>query len=308
MQLHRYKLHGLRVASEFPLPELPETPDDSSEVVFKLGSVPDTIPHIGVTTEGGLISDDRALITVPNVAKFLVERGFSVTVELAANADVGLMRFYLLGAASVSLLFQRGEIPFHGGAARKDNGALALLGFSMAGKSTLCGALSQRGWQLLTDDRLLLRKSERGYLAVPSVPVLNLTTASAHSIGLREDRLLRSTTNYSKRIYRGSKRHLPESASLRALIFLEWHAGATCIEGVDSFEALTCLREQVNYESHLRVLGREDAFFELATSLALTVPAYRLKRPKSFDALPEAVHAIETLYDGLADRPIMDVQ
>ena len=233
MRLHRYRLHGLRLASEFPLPELPETRDDAAEVVFKLGHVPETIPHIGATTEGGLISEHRALITVPNVAKYLVEQGFSVTVELAADADLGLMRFYLLGAASVSLLFQRGEFPFHAAAVRRDDGAIALLGFSMAGKSTLCGALSQRGWQLLTDDRLLLRKSERGYLAVPSVPVLNLTTASADSIGIGEDRLLRSTTNYGKRIYRGSEQYDTGSASLRALVFLEWEPGATRIERLE---------------------------------------------------------------------------
>jgi hypothetical protein len=303
VRLHRYRLHGLRIASEIPLPELSETTDDAAEVVFKLGHVPKTIPHVGATTEGGLISEHCALITVPDVASYLVERGFSITIELARNTDLGVMRFYLLGAASVSLLFQRGEFPFHAAAAARHKGAIAFLGFSMAGKSTLCGALSQRGWQLLTDDRLVLRKWDRNYLAVPSVPVLNLTTPSAGSIGIGEDRLLRSTTNYGKRIYRGSDWYVTGSALLRALVFLEWNDCGTRIDPLDSFEALIRLREQVNYESHLRLLQREDAFFELATSLALTVPAFQLSRPKSFSALPEVLDALEALYGAVVIPP-----
>jgi len=240
---------------------------------------------------------------VDHVARYLVEGGSTISVDAVEGADFGLVRFYLLGAALVSLLFQRKEVPFHAAAVIKHDSAIAFFGFSMAGKSTLCGLLAQRGWRVLTDDRLLIKKDTGKFLAFPSVPVLNLTAASADFIGMGEEKLLRSTANFNKRIYTGLEKYSSGPARLSTLVFLEWDGEETRLDPMDPFEALTCLREQVNYESHLRLLEREDDFFKKAASLALTVPAFRLRRPKSFDALPRTVDAIATIHRASASYP-----
>jgi hypothetical protein len=72
------------------------------------------------------------------------------------------------------VLNQRGKVVLHAGAVVLPQGAVAFMGRSGRGKSTLTAALAQRGYPLLTDDGLLLEERGGRLIVIPSYPGLRL--------------------------------------------------------------------------------------------------------------------------------------
>jgi hypothetical protein len=67
-----------------------------------------------------------------------------------------------------------GEAVVHCSAVASRDGALVFAGKTGQGKSTLAAALALRGFPLLSDDSLLLRRAGREIMAFPSYPSLRL--------------------------------------------------------------------------------------------------------------------------------------
>lgn len=59
-------------------------------------------------------------LTVPEVARYEVRDGKSITILPIANADEDAVRLYFLGSLLGALLHQRGVLPLHGAAASTD--------------------------------------------------------------------------------------------------------------------------------------------------------------------------------------------
>jgi hypothetical protein len=158
MQL--YCAYGLTVASGRPLPFAPCPDGEASPDVTFLFEERSTAT---VASDGG---DRRELSST--------EAGWSV---LYANAAGGWMRFEhdaaartlrvtasvasdivemaLIGVVCALLLSRQGRTLLHGAAVSADGGALAILGDSGRGKSTLGAALLQAGARLISEDLIV---------------------------------------------------------------------------------------------------------------------------------------------------------
>ena len=139
-----YELFGLHAASEFSLPLLREGTMCFSEVSIVSGNV-DTYCRLQCTQEAISFS-------VPNLARFRVTGGDTISVQLEEGASMHLLSLYLLGSCMGAILYQRGGMLLHGSCVAKDGRALLLTGDSGVGKSTLAREFLQNGWQLVTDD------------------------------------------------------------------------------------------------------------------------------------------------------------
>ncbi|HKS96499.1 MAG TPA: hypothetical protein VJV74_10250, partial [Terriglobia bacterium] len=72
------------------------------------------------------------------------------------------------------LLSKRGRLVLHASAVLIPGGAIAFLGETGQGKSTLASSFSQRGFPFLTDDCLLLEEKGGQLVGIPSYPGLRL--------------------------------------------------------------------------------------------------------------------------------------
>jgi hypothetical protein len=80
-------------------------------------------------------------------------------------------------------LSHQGNIVFHASAIEVGHGAIAFLGVSGRGKSTLAASFALNGFPFLTDDGLLLESSSQaGWLAMPSQPSIRLWEDSQHAL------------------------------------------------------------------------------------------------------------------------------
>ena len=150
---YSYTAYGLGIASCLPCPRL-RSGSGPPDVFVRCGSLPDGLPG---ARSGGVCyqaTSNQLLLSVPGVARFLVSDGREILVERAANADDDDVRLFLLGPALGALLQQRGLLVFEGSAIEASRGAVALLGHSGAGKSTIVQLLMR--YYKLTSGQILV--------------------------------------------------------------------------------------------------------------------------------------------------------
>jgi hypothetical protein len=169
-----YRAYGLTIDSDLVLPGLgPAAPDAPVDV--RVRRRPLEMDELGSAEDGSRIG---ALFY--DVARFLLEDGRRVTVDVRREVGEDVIEARLLGEIFAGLLRQRGLLVLHACAVARDGRAVAFVGESGWGKSTLAEAFCQRGYTLLTDDVMGVAFDTAGApLVVPSYPQIRLREDSA---------------------------------------------------------------------------------------------------------------------------------
>jgi len=181
--------------SEIPLPELIEVGASAGRQVvgIRRGAVARTgassLERIGAT----------ALLDLPGVARFRIEGGRSITVDIEGGCSERNLRLFLLGSALGILIHQRGLYPLHANAVVIDGVAVAFTGHSGAGKSTLAAWFSAAGRTVLSDDVCVIGLDAAGRpIVYPGLPRLKLWADAAKLHGHDIDGLERIHDNMDK--------------------------------------------------------------------------------------------------------------
>ncbi len=139
-----------------------------------IGEVPLTLQSS--STEGVLwqATSKELLLEFPDTARLLVSSDEIVVAPLAADAFDRIGPF-LRRAPLMAVMLLRGAFACNGAAVVGPDGAVLLLGVTVAGKSTLAAALMKRGLRLMADDAapIVLDASGRATIA-PVWPELML--------------------------------------------------------------------------------------------------------------------------------------
>jgi len=105
---------------------------------------------------------------VGGMFEFLIEAdGRRIWCGWLGSTSIESLQVYLLGHALSFALVKQGFEPLHATAVVIEGKAIAFLGDSGFGKSTLAAAFLDAGHTLLTDDLLLSRATPAGYDAFP---------------------------------------------------------------------------------------------------------------------------------------------
>ena len=203
MRAHRYTVGGMVVESNVPLPELAGSDEQEPECGFCLletgpaeNAVTDWAYHCrsaaGATWLSVATSPAGYLLRFPDLADFVVaDDGGSIRCHPTPRAPVETIRHLLLDQVIPRVLTRRGRLVLHASAVVLPRGAVAFLGLTGQGKSTLTAAFCTEGYRLLTDDCLPIAEEDGRLLAVPSYPGLRLwpdavsALASIESVGPR---------------------------------------------------------------------------------------------------------------------------
>lgn len=162
-----YRLHGLTVASTVGL-ATDVTAPDARRVDLRvatgagLAGVDDgrgdlLLDHRvqGRRWYAAVRDDDGVRFEVPGCGRFHLSRDLgSLTCEASAGAGAGLLPVMVAGNVLAFLLALRGWPVLHASAVEVEAGALAIVGLSGMGKSTLAAMLCAAGAGLVTDDVL----------------------------------------------------------------------------------------------------------------------------------------------------------
>lgn len=183
--MSRYRICGLVVDSELALPEVPEL--DAGEAQCRVSvangrppAAPEAWLHewrlpTGETWLSVGRVEDGYLLRFPALADFLVSSdGGGIAWMPAADIPNATVRHLLLDQVLPLVVSVRGGVVLHSSAVVGAEGALAFMGATGQGKSTLSASLALEGLPLLTDDCLVVEESDGRLTAVPSYPGLRL--------------------------------------------------------------------------------------------------------------------------------------
>lgn len=181
-QAMHYAAFGLNILSEIVLPELQVATQEAIE--------PDVEVRMGALGGEGWdqivgIEADAFRLRVAGTGRFEVIGGRAVTVDPEVGASPAEVRAFLLGTVFGALFQQRGVLALHASAlAVGEQEAIAFLGESGAGKSTMAMAMNARGHKLLCDDVcVMLEGADGAAVTWPGVRRLKLWTRSIEAGG-----------------------------------------------------------------------------------------------------------------------------
>jgi hypothetical protein len=158
-----YRFNDFRVGSDIEFPELHPIPSDNTfepHLVVRKG-----IPIPQITSPYRLqIDADRVLVTVPNVATFLVRGNNEIIVDAMPLAPPEDIRAYFFSCLAIIFFYRRNLLPFHAASVKWGDDVTLITGAAASGKSTLALGFFRRGCQVLNDDVTPLSLNSNGRL------------------------------------------------------------------------------------------------------------------------------------------------
>ncbi len=237
--------------------------------------------------------DANYLIRFPGFADFYIaptERKVVCTPNIGvSNATINHL---FLNQVKPLVLSLEGKIVLHASAIEMNGDAVAFAAPTGQGKSTLAASFAMSGNPFLTDDSLILEKSENaGYLVQPSHPSVRLWSDSRQHLISKEMKWA-PDTQYTSKIRVPAADGIPyydQICALKAIYILDANHDAVTIEPIASQEAI------IQMVSHSFILDTEDRTviarqFDWFAKFVESVPCFQLAFPRCFEALP-TVHA-----------------
>lgn len=180
--MFEYYAYHTRILSEIRL-RLPQSKfgrkssEDDRPVYIRLGSVP----------ESKKPGADCAVGRLDGVLRVSVQAGRVITIEPTSHSggNVELIRSIAQSELIAAALRQRGLLVLHASCVANGSGAIAFVGFSGWGKSTLAIRFLQEGYRLLSDDVLPICIKKCPPVVYPSHPSVKAKEDSL--LGFKED-------------------------------------------------------------------------------------------------------------------------
>ena len=157
MSTFDYRIFSLNIRSDLRLTGHVENSfSGQPDIVVRRGRVPETLT---AASDSGVLFESKPgelLLKIPKLSRILVREGREILYTPHHEAELQEAALPIVGSGFGALLHQRGALALHGSCVLAKDGAVAFLGDSGAGKSTIAAGLTRRGCSLVTDDILAI--------------------------------------------------------------------------------------------------------------------------------------------------------
>jgi hypothetical protein len=179
--MYSYRAYGLNIRTNFPLPEFVAADGRPDVEVRLLSSYASTD---ALQTESQFDFDgDQIVLSFQHAGVFRVRGGRDVEIQPASGADELLLRLYLVGKVFGTVLYQRGLLVLHASSVEIDGRAVAFMGTSLFGKSSVAASLLTCGHRLVADDVAAVERCSGVPFVRPAFPQLKLDPAVGERLG-----------------------------------------------------------------------------------------------------------------------------
>jgi len=243
-------------------------------------------------------SSSGYLLRFPDQTDFLIsEDGLNIQCHPAEEATKETIDHYYWDQILPRILSHQGNIIIHSGAVAIDNQAIAFLGETGYGKSTLATAFHQHGTPMLADDCIQLNLENDQVMATPLGTGTRLWPDTIKS-------LFKTTPAQSQMAYYSTKKRLTLSSKiintplpLKVIFILE--APDSCkddsqikISPITKQNALMNLLKQ-SFQLDVTDQQKNENLFNSLADIIQHLPTYRLCYPRKYSLLPEVQNEIK---------------
>jgi hypothetical protein len=310
-----YEIYGIRLRSDTELFFAPGVPNGEPDVdllratesFFREASRDAVLkPDAERWYEYALLENGRIYLRWKDQFEFLVDGdGRRIWFGWFGADSLETLRVYILGRALSFALVRQGFEPIHSSAVVLDGGALAFLGESGFGKSSLAAGFVRDGYRLLTDDLLLVSQRSGRPEAQPGPPRIKVFPwVARHCLGRIGEGVAMNNWTEKLVLPLGEDQHQARPIPLRTFYVLSdprkvFRKQGIQIAALSQREAfIELIRHTFNYV--LTDTERQQRLFSKSLQLASQVPVKRISYPRDLGLLPEVRRRIlADLADGI---------
>ena len=299
-----YSLYGLRVRSviALPCPEWHLTGDKSDVDLVECLEDDLSKPSRAATTffendgfwECRQFEDGAVRVAWKNHFEFHISGdGARVLWRRLLGVTDEVLFTYLLNQILSYCLVLRGVEPLHATGVVVNGEAIAIMGDSGYGKSTLAATLLRKGYPLLTDDLMVLEFLGSGIRAHPSLARLKLHPDSADAAFEGRRSLSMNTFTDKMILTLEASEHVANPVPLRAIFVIPSSSGsdAIAIQRAAGPQIMLSLIKNTFNTSFLH-RRRMEQQFDFACRVAKFVPISFLSFPRQLNLLPAVADAL----------------
>jgi hypothetical protein len=309
-----YEIYGVRLRSDIELSFAESIPAGEPDVdllsateSFFRASRSDAVlkPDSDRWYEYALLENGQIYLRWEGLCEFLVAGdGRRIWFGWLGADSLESLRVYILGRALSFALVKQGFEPIHSSAVVFNGGAIAFLGESGFGKSSLAAGFLGNGCRLLTDDLLLVSQLSGRFEAQPGPPRIKVFPwVARRCLGLSGDGV--RMNNWSEKLVLPLSEHQHQSlpVPLRAFyvldgprkVFRKQSIQIATLSRREAFMAL--IRHTFNYV--VTDPKRQQRLFSKSLQLVSQVPVKRISYPRDLALLAEVRRRIlSDLADG----------
>lgn len=246
-----------------------------------------------------VLNNGRCMVDIGPYAKFEISSdGSEIVLTPGIETGPSALHHILVDHAIPQRFALVGHTALHATAVDLGGGAVAMLGSSGRGKSTLSGALVADGASWVADDFLLLEVTEHNVIAKPTAWATRLCEDSAAALGRDHGQGDVIMDDAAKRRWNIDATKVAPVVELRCMFLLERrddeHGEITCTRA-DPATALSGIATQ-RFLAGTSAVAPRSYLSEIAAILR-HVPVFVLSYPNNFSRLGEVVDAVKIVFD-----------
>ena len=229
----------------------------------------------------------------PKIARFYHQKN-EILVVPNKNTPLRVLQSSLISHLPIAY-HQRKNLVLHASVVGKNSHAVAFLGASGMGKSTLAAALCSRGYQLVSDDAAVLKFGRRGLQITPTFPSVKIWPDAARWLGAKPENLSRVHLRSEKR-YLPKLRNFHAGSSLLEALYVINNGRRHAIRRLTPKKALLEIMRH-NVFNYKKARTRLLSVFFAAARVANQIPVFELERPVGLRRMAKSVRLLQPHMD-----------
>jgi adenylate kinase family enzyme len=310
-----YQVCDLVIASSILIPELMPAPKSIPDYRFKLLAAVEPFAgeyrwfnqwvFHGDVRLSFAIRDKDYLLRFPHLADFLISRSDP---EIRCHPLPGIpesaIRHLLVDSVIPLILSRREPLVLHASGILMNYRAIAFVGPSGQGKSTLAANYGRLGYPVIADDYLVLRYIAGDWVAVPSYPGVRLLPECRQAM-FDASTPTEEVTPYTLKRRVSDPQLVPfvtSPAKVRCLYVLDEERQASSHEiAIEKMSRREVFVKLVSSSFNLDITDKEllKRQFAALSQIVEALPCFRLRYAREMGALPGVVKKIEIHHEGM---------
>ena len=294
---NNYYVYGLNIKSEIEIEEFVKLDDiDNKDVVsISYGKMSDEIKEEIKQGKRIKLSNNKIWFHINDIASYCVTDGNKIEVELCDNADMKLMKIYVMCSCLGFIMIQKKMIAIHGGVIEMDDKAVIFTGDRGAGKSTLTTALRERGYKFISDDVAGVKIDKVPYV-MPGFPYQKLCESAMDKFGYDKEAFTSFMSDKEvKYIVPAMDEFVSEKRELVSIVKLTvGDVDEVTIEELRGSEKLNNIIENIYRGEYIKHLGKMDPiYFKQCVDIAKNIRFFKITRPANQFTVDTQIDLIE---------------
>ena len=297
MVLNNYCVYGLNIKSEIEIDEFEKISNIFNDdlVVIKYSKMDQEIKKSILEDRKIQLYQNKIWFHIDNIATYCITNGNKIEVELCDNADMKLMKIYVMCSCLGFIMLQRKMVAIHGGVIEMDNKAVIFTGDRGAGKSTLTTALRERGYKFISDDVAGIKIDKVPYV-MTGFPYQKLCESAMNNFGYDKESFTSFMSDKEvKYIVPAKDEFIYEPKELTAIVKLTvGDVDEVTIEELRGCEKLNNIIQNIYRGEYIKHLGKMDSvYFKQCIDLAKNIRFFKVTRPANQVTVDTQINLIE---------------